>query len=154
MQHLSNYTLPHYSPNNYIHTTPLHSIHYTLKHAECAVSTGCDGMRLDKQHQDASIIENPSILPRHPSTHLILSTPSSFLQVADVVLCQSMSADGTTKKRLVIMDEVDGMGGSDRGGIPELIKARGDEKHGTSILAPPSVPFNCIPFIIIVTSTC
>jgi hypothetical protein len=36
-----------------------------------------------------------------------------------------MSADGTTKKRLVIMDEVDGMGGSDRGGIPELIKVCG-----------------------------
>jgi hypothetical protein len=35
-----------------------------------------------------------------------------------------MSADGSTKKRLVIMDEVDGMGGSDRGGIPELIKVR------------------------------
>ena len=43
-------------------------------------------------------------------------------QVADVVLCKSISADGSTKKRLVIMDEVDGMGGSDRGGIPELIK--------------------------------
>jgi hypothetical protein len=42
--------------------------------------------------------------------------------VADVVLCQSISADGSTSKRLVIMDEVDGMGGSDRGGIPELIK--------------------------------
>jgi hypothetical protein len=26
------------------------------------------------------------------------------------------------RKRLVIMDEVDGMGGSDRGGIAELIK--------------------------------
>ena len=45
-----------------------------------------------------------------------------FDQVADVVLCKSISADGSTKKRLVIMDEVDGMGGSDRGGIPELIK--------------------------------
>lgn len=42
--------------------------------------------------------------------------------MADVVLCQSISADGSTSKRLVIMDEVDGMGGSDRGGIPELIK--------------------------------
>ena len=52
------------------------------------------------------------------------SSSSPLLQVADVVLCQSMSADGTTKKRLVIMDEVDGMGGSDRGGIPELIKVR------------------------------
>jgi replication factor C subunit 1 len=43
-------------------------------------------------------------------------------QVADVVLSQAMSSDGNLRKRLVIMDEVDGMGGSDRGGIPELIK--------------------------------
>jgi hypothetical protein len=28
------------------------------------------------------------------------------------------------RKRLVIMDEVDGMGGSDRGGIAELIKVQ------------------------------
>ena len=47
---------------------------------------------------------------------------TTLYKVADVVLCQSISADGSTRKRLVIMDEVDGMGGSDRGGIPELIK--------------------------------
>lgn len=29
---------------------------------------------------------------------------------------------GGLRKRLIIMDEVDGMGGGDRGGIPELIK--------------------------------
>ena len=29
---------------------------------------------------------------------------------------------GSSKRRLIIMDEVDGMGGSDRGGIAELIK--------------------------------
>jgi replication factor C subunit 1 len=29
---------------------------------------------------------------------------------------------GSLKKRLIIMDEVDGMGGGDRGGLPELIK--------------------------------
>ena len=44
-------------------------------------------------------------------------------QLADVVLSRALAADGMrTLKRLVIMDEVDGMGGSDRGGIPELIK--------------------------------
>ena len=43
-------------------------------------------------------------------------------QVADVVCSRALSMDGTVKKRMVIMDEVDGMGGSDRGGIPELIK--------------------------------
>lgn len=43
-------------------------------------------------------------------------------QVKDVVLSQAMASNGTLKRRLVIMDEVDGMGGSDRGGIPELIK--------------------------------
>ena len=45
-------------------------------------------------------------------------------QVADVVLSMAMHGDGSVRKRLVIMDEVDGMGGSDRGGIPELIKVR------------------------------
>jgi len=43
-------------------------------------------------------------------------------ELADVVLSRAIGGDGKTKKRLVIMDEVDGMGGSDRGGIPELIK--------------------------------
>ena len=42
-----------------------------------------------------------------------------------MVLSHAMSSDGTTRHRLVIMDEVDGMGGSDRGGIPELIKVMG-----------------------------
>ena len=51
---------------------------------------------------------------------MILS--STLLQVADVVLSHAMASDGSTRHRLVIMDEVDGMGGSDRGGIPELIK--------------------------------
>lgn len=43
-------------------------------------------------------------------------------KVSDVVLSMAISMDGSTKRRVVIMDEVDGMGGSDRGGIPELIK--------------------------------
>lgn len=43
-------------------------------------------------------------------------------ELADVVLSKSIGSDGQMKKRLVIMDEVDGMGGSDRGGIQELIK--------------------------------
>lgn len=43
-------------------------------------------------------------------------------ELGAVVLSQAMSSTGQLKKRLVIMDEVDGMGGSDRGGIPELIK--------------------------------
>lgn len=43
-------------------------------------------------------------------------------KVSDVVLSMAISMDGSTRKRVVIMDEVDGMGGSDRGGIPELIK--------------------------------
>jgi replication factor C subunit 1 len=43
-------------------------------------------------------------------------------QVSDVVHSQALGVDGKLRKRLVIMDEVDGMGGSDRGGIPELIK--------------------------------
>ena len=43
-------------------------------------------------------------------------------ELAAVVLSKAISSDGHTQKRLVIMDEVDGMGGSDRGGIPELIK--------------------------------
>lgn len=33
----------------------------------------------------------------------------------------SRGGGGRLRKQLVIMDEVDGMGGSDRGGIPELI---------------------------------
>lgn len=67
-------------------------------------------------------------IPDHPTCCLYsCSTPCTRThththKVADVVLCQSISADGSTSKRLVIMDEVDGMGGSDRGGIPELIK--------------------------------
>jgi replication factor C subunit 1 len=43
-------------------------------------------------------------------------------ELADVVLSKSIGSDGQMKRRLVIMDEVDGMGGSDRGGIQELIK--------------------------------
>jgi replication factor C subunit 1 len=43
-------------------------------------------------------------------------------ELSDVVLSRVISSDGKVKKRLVIMDEVDGMGGSDRGGIAELIK--------------------------------
>jgi replication factor C subunit 1 len=43
-------------------------------------------------------------------------------QLSDVVLTKTMTSTETMGKRLVIMDEVDGMGGSDRGGIPELIK--------------------------------
>ena len=45
-------------------------------------------------------------------------------QLADVVLSRAMCADGvSTKCRLVIMDEVDGMAGNgDRGGVTELIK--------------------------------
>jgi replication factor C subunit 1 len=43
-------------------------------------------------------------------------------ELSDAVLTQALGASGTVKKRLVIMDEVDGMGGSDRGGIVELIK--------------------------------
>ena len=43
-------------------------------------------------------------------------------ELADVVLSRSIAADGSMKKRLVIMDEVDGMGAGDRGGMPELMK--------------------------------
>ena len=43
-------------------------------------------------------------------------------QLKDVVMSRAISSTGTVKRRLVVMDEVDGMGGSDRGGIPELIK--------------------------------
>jgi replication factor C subunit 1 len=43
-------------------------------------------------------------------------------QVSDVVRSQALGLDSKLRKRVVIMDEVDGMGGSDRGGIPELIK--------------------------------
>jgi replication factor C subunit 1 len=44
-------------------------------------------------------------------------------QLSDVVLSRAIGADGSSmRKRVVIMDEVDGMGGSDRGGIQELIK--------------------------------
>lgn len=43
-------------------------------------------------------------------------------ELADVVLSKSIGSNGEMRKRLVIMDEVDGMGGSDRGGIQELIK--------------------------------
>ncbi len=38
-------------------------------------------------------------------------------------------AAGKVHKRCVIMDEVDGMGGSDRGGIPELIKVIKSSKN-------------------------
>lgn len=46
--------------------------------------------------------------------------------LSDAVSSQAISAGGevVNRKRLVIMDEVDGMGGSDRGGIAELIKVR------------------------------
>jgi len=43
-------------------------------------------------------------------------------ELSDVVLSRAIGFGGQMKKRMVIMDEVDGMGGSDRGGIPELIK--------------------------------
>ena len=43
-------------------------------------------------------------------------------ELANVVLSQAMNGQGQMRKRLVIMDEVDGMGGQDRGGIQELIK--------------------------------
>lgn len=45
-------------------------------------------------------------------------------QLSNAVTCRAISGNGevANKKRLVIMDEVDGMGGSDRGGIAELIK--------------------------------
>jgi replication factor C subunit 1 len=49
-------------------------------------------------------------------------------QLSNAVTCQAISnsnvsgGSGASRKRLVIMDEVDGMGGSDRGGIAELIK--------------------------------
>lgn len=52
----------------------------------------------------------------------VRSKNAIIAQVSDVVRSQAMGTDGKLKKRLVIMDEVDGMGGSDRGGIPELIK--------------------------------
>lgn len=44
--------------------------------------------------------------------------------LSNAVTCQAISSGGEVlnRKRLVIMDEVDGMGGSDRGGIAELIK--------------------------------
>jgi replication factor C subunit 1 len=49
-------------------------------------------------------------------------------QLSNAVTCQAISSGGEVlnRKRLVIMDEVDGMGGSDRGGIAELIKVRYD----------------------------
>ena len=45
-------------------------------------------------------------------------------ELTDVVMSRSMNAMGSVKgqRRLIIMDEVDGMGGSDRGGVAELIK--------------------------------
>ena len=45
-------------------------------------------------------------------------------QLSNAVTCRAISGSGevASTKRLVIMDEVDGMGGSDRGGIAELIK--------------------------------
>ena len=36
-------------------------------------------------------------------------------ELANVVLSQAMNGQGQMRKRLVIMDEVDGMGGQDRG---------------------------------------
>ena len=50
-------------------------------------------------------------------------------QLSDVVLSKAMTQDGSMAKRLVIMDEVDGMGGSDRGGIQELIKVIKSSKN-------------------------
>lgn len=43
-------------------------------------------------------------------------------ELADAVVSTSIGFDGRARKRLVVMDEVDGMGGSDRGGIAELIQ--------------------------------
>jgi replication factor C subunit 1 len=44
--------------------------------------------------------------------------------LSDAVLSRAIAADGSTslRRRLVVMDEVDGMGGSDRGGVAELIR--------------------------------
>jgi replication factor C subunit 1 len=56
--------------------------------------------------------------------------------LTDVLQSQSISlgtsikpTGGLSSKRLVIMDEVDGMGGSDRGGIQELIKVLKTSKN-------------------------
>jgi replication factor C subunit 1 len=43
-------------------------------------------------------------------------------EIGAVVSCRSLNMSGKVTKRVIIMDEVDGMGGSDRGGIAELIK--------------------------------
>ena len=45
-------------------------------------------------------------------------------ELTDVVQSRALGSSGQVKseKRLIIMDEVDGMGGSDRGGMAELIK--------------------------------
>lgn len=42
--------------------------------------------------------------------------------LTDLVQTQSFGASDTPTKRVIIMDEVDGMGGSDRGGMAELLK--------------------------------
>lgn len=53
----------------------------------------------------------------------ITQTLAGVLQSQSITTCASNShAHGLSNKRLVIMDECDGMGGSDRGGIQELIK--------------------------------
>ncbi len=51
-----------------------------------------------------------------------ISQSSFFPQTKSKDNTSSSSSSSTVKSRVVIMDEVDGMGGSDRGGISELIK--------------------------------
>jgi hypothetical protein len=47
-----------------------------------------------------------------------------FCLLFPLVLYSYLGGEVVNRKRLVIMDEVDGMGGSDRGGIAELIKVQ------------------------------
>jgi replication factor C subunit 1 len=50
-------------------------------------------------------------------------------QLSDVVQSRAMTSTEEMCKRLIIMDEVDGLGVSDRGGIPELIKVIKSSKN-------------------------
>jgi replication factor C subunit 1 len=74
----------------------------------------------NKSEIDAILIE--AVSSRAISSASFYSSSASRSSSSSSSLNLSNSASSPTKNRLIIMDEVDGMGGSDRGGISELIK--------------------------------
>lgn len=58
--------------------------------------------------------------------------------VKEMVTNCAVSFDGTVKKQVLIMDEVDGMSGGDRGGVQDLINSI-KARRARSVAAPAAV---------------